>query len=178
METGVSQLSQRLLGRFLGTGKKNLPKHFGSSPLLVSKMASSREIMLTSQGGWKRYTDLQCSNTFYIFLVNGGVYGIDNPWYWSRDDWNFPSSFYTATIKRENNQHISTIELLRSNFSDISWMFFNSTNIKSQRVGRLARRGRSCWSDVQYRQIKFDTPTPGRCSREVYFFFVCFHNVI
>ena len=75
--------------------------------------------MLTSKEGWKRYTDFQRSNTFYIFLVNGGVYGIDNPWYWSRYYCIVPNSFYTVTIKRENNQHISTIQLLRSNFSDI-----------------------------------------------------------
>ena len=77
--------------------------------------------MLTSQEGWKRYTDFQRSNTFYILLLlNGELCGIDNPCYWSRYYRNFPNSFYAATIKRENNQHISTIELLRSNFSDIA----------------------------------------------------------
>ena len=77
--------------------------------------------MLTSQEGWKRYTDFQRSNTFYIFLVHDcGVYGIDNPWYWSRYYRIVPNSLYAATIKRENNQHISTIELLRSNFSEIA----------------------------------------------------------
>ena len=77
--------------------------------------------MLTSQEGWKRYTDFQRSNTFYIFLVHdGGVYGIDNPWYWSRYYRIVPNSLYAATIKRENNQHISTMELLISNFSEIA----------------------------------------------------------
>ena len=69
-------------------------------------MANGREIMLTSREGWKRYTDFQRSNTFYIFLLYGGVYGIDNPWYWSRYDRIVPNSLYTVAIKRENKKKL------------------------------------------------------------------------